>query len=190
MLQLTQIEKSFSSDGVAKPVLSNFTHTFAQGSVWQLYGASGRGKTTLLRILMGLETVDGGSYHKPQHTRFAAVFQEDRLLPWCSAVENVRFVCAPETTAQQVEDTLAQLLDRADLHRPVQTLSGGMKRRVALVRALLSPSDCLILDEPFTGLDPENVQRALDLLQSLRGNRTVLFVSHETQLSGAKPLYL
>lgn len=188
MLQLIQIHKAFDNSKTA--VISNFSHDFKQGSTWQIDGASGRGKTTLLRILLGLETADSGQYHKPPHYRFSAMLQEDRLLPWCNAVENVRFVCPPDVSDAQIVHTLTQVLDRADLDKPASTLSGGMKRRVALVRALLAPSDCIVLDEPFTGLDAENVQRALQLIQRLQGARTLLIVCHEMQLSDAKVLQL
>lgn len=185
MLQLENLSKSY--DG--KPVLTALSHTFAQGEVWQIAGNSGKGKTTLLRILLGLERQDSGNYTKPQNYRFGAVFQEDRLLPWCNAVENVRFSCDASVPDEQIRQALTQL-GITDFAQPASTLSGGMKRRVALVRALLSDSDCLVLDEPFVGLDGENVALAQALIAQYQQGRLVLFVSHEGQVLGAKVLQL
>lgn len=118
-----------------------------------LTAPSGAGKTTLLRILLGLEQPDRGEVLAPPGTRWSAVFQEDRLLEHLDARDNLRFVLgavSPEAL------TLLETLGLGDVGgKIVAEYSGGMRRRLALARALLSPCDALVLDEPFTGLDPE-----------------------------------
>lgn len=140
---------------------------------------SGAGKTTLLRILLGLERPDSGALSLPESCRWAAVFQEDRLLEPLDAAGNLRFVLGGAWDARRA----AALLDELGLTdiagKPVRDYSGGMKRRLALARALLAPSDALALDEPFTGLDGENRARALRCLQRYAAGKPLLLVTHD-----------
>ena len=115
-----------------------------------LWAPSGWGKTTLLRILMGLERPTTGSVEGVG--RVAAVFQEDRLCPQLNAVQNVTLVLpgAENQYKEQIINEFQQLgMDTAALQLPARRLSGGQKRRVALLRALWAPSDTLLLDEPL-----------------------------------------
>ena len=126
-----------------------------------LWAPSGWGKTTLLRILMGLERPTTGSVEGTG--RVAAVFQEDRLCPQLNAVQNVTLVLpgAENQYKEQIISDFQQLgMELAALQLPARRLSGGQKRRVVLLRALWAPSDTLLLDEPFTGMDPDTLQRA------------------------------
>ena len=131
-----------------------------------LFTPSGWGKTTLLRILMGLERPTTGSVEGVG--RVAAVFQEDRLCPQLNAVQNVTLVL-PGTENQYKEQIINEFqqlgMELDALQLPARRLSGGQKRRVALLRALWAPSDTLLLDEPFTGMDPDTLQRAAALLR-------------------------
>lgn len=124
-----------------------------------LWAPSGWGKTTLLRILMGLEAPTSGRVEGVG--RVGTVFQEDRLCPQLTAEENVALVLTAEQYKvktqykEQIRDDLIQLgLDDEALALPARKLSGGQKRRTALLRALWAESDALLLDEPFTGMDP------------------------------------
>ena len=131
-----------------------------------LWASSGWGKTTLLRILMGLETPDSGTVSGVG--RVGAVFQEDRLCPQLTAVQNVELVLENTKSdyKQQIVRDLQRLgLDEAALDLPVRKLSGGQKRRAALLRAVWAESDTLLLDEPFTGMDPETMKKAASLLK-------------------------
>ena len=131
-----------------------------------LWAPSGWGKTTLLRILMGLERPTTGSVEGVG--RVAAVFQEDRLCPQLNAVQNVTLVLpgAENQYKEQITSDFQQIgMDTAALQLPARRLSGGQKRRVALLRALWASSDTLLLDEPFTGMDPDTLQRAAALLR-------------------------
>ena len=172
-----------------KTVLDRLNWTVEAGELWCIRGASGIGKTTLLRLLLGLEVPDGGEVRRAEGLRFAPVFQEDRLLPGRSALENCAVFCG--VSEGQSRAVLGALLDEPDaLTKPVEQLSGGMRRRVALARALLAESDVLCLDEPFAGLDPETRARAWDAVLRWRAGRTLLLVSHEFIPEGANTLTL
>ena len=145
-----------------------------------LWAPSGWGKTTLLRILMGLDTPTAGRVQGVG--RAAAVFQEDRLCPQLTALQNVTLVL-PGSEKQykgQIEADFQQLgMDTAALALPAARLSGGQKRRTALLRALWAPSDTLLLDEPFTGMDPDTLQRAAALLRQRCAGKPVLLATHD-----------
>ena len=154
-------------------VLADVSRTYEPGRIYYLTEPSGSGKTTLLRLLAGLEQPDSGSV-----TVFGAcsmVFQEDRLCEQYSAVKNVELVMGDEGRAR---DALAQLLEADALDKPCEQLSGGMKRRVALVRAMESASDCVLLDEPFTGMDTETRIRAEAYIRCRQRGRTLLIATH------------
>lgn len=140
---------------------------------------SGAGKTTLLRILLGLERADGGGITGAENCRWAAVFQEDRLLERLNAMDNLKFVLGPDMDQAKAR-TLLEELGLGDVgSKPVRDFSGGMKRRLSLARALLVPSDALALDEPFTGLDEENRVRAMACIRRAGMEKPVLLVTHE-----------
>ena len=147
-----------------------------------LWAPSGWGKTTLLRILMGLEMPTSGAVQGVG--KVSAVFQEDRLCPQLTAVENVALVL-PGPMSQyktQIESDFQQLgLDGAALSLPARKLSGGQKRRAALLRALWAESDTLLLDEPFTGMDPETMKKAAALLKARCQDRNVLLATHDRE---------
>ena len=135
-------------------------------------GASGIGKTTLLRLLMGSGNTGCGLHHRAgKDLRFLPVFQEDRLVEHWSAVGNVSLVCAD---AARVRTLLCALLPEDALDQPVRTLSGGMRRRVALARALAAEGDVLVLDEPFAGLDAETERQAAEVIAAQRAGRTLV----------------
>lgn len=185
MIEFRGVSKSF--DG--KAVLRDLDWCVAPGEQWQVRGASGIGKTTLLRLLMGLETPDRGCITGREGLRFLPVFQEDRLVEHWSAFGNVSLVCAD---AARVRTLLRALLPEDALDQPVRTLSGGMRRRVALARALAAEGDVLVLDEPFAGLDAETERQAAEVIAAHRAGRTLILVSHgsETLLQGFHTLSL
>ena len=137
-----------------------------------LWAPSGWGKTTLLRILMGLERPTTGSVEGVG--RVAAVFQEDRLCPQLNAVQNVTLVLpgAENQYKEQITSNFQQLgMDTAALQLPARRLSGGQK--------LWASSDTLLLDEPFTGMDPDTLQRAAALLRQRCAGKPVLLATHD-----------
>ena len=147
-----------------------------------LWAPSGWGKTTLLRILMGLDTPTAGRVRGVG--RAAAVFQEDRLCPQLTALQNVTLVL-PGSEKQykgQIGTDFQQLgMDAAALALPAARLSGGQKRRTALLRALWASSDTLLLDEPFTGMDPDTIAAAAALLRTRCGTEPVLLATHDRE---------
>ena len=160
-----------------RPVLQNVS--FAAGvGITALWAPSGAGKTTLLRLLLGLERPDSGQLVGTD-IRWSAVFQEDRLLEGLDAGGNLRFVLGAAYDAKAAEAMLEELgLSDADT-KPVRDWSGGMKRRLALTRALLAPSDAIALDEPFTGLDEDNRRRAIGAIRRAAETKPVLLVTHD-----------
>ena len=147
-----------------------------------LWAPSGWGKTTLLRILMGLDTPTVGRVRGVG--RAAAVFQEDRLCPQLTALQNVTLVLpgSEKQYKEQIEVDFQQLgMDAAALALPAARLSGGQKRRTALLRALWAPSDTLLLDEPFTGMDPDTLAAAAALLRTRCGTEPVLLATHDRE---------
>ena len=147
-----------------------------------LWAPSGWGKTTLLRILMGLDTPTAGRVRGVG--RAAAVFQEDRLCPHLTALQNVTLVLpgSEKQYKKQIEADFQQLgMDAAALALPAARLSGGQKRRTALLRALWAPSDTLLLDEPFTGMDPDTLAAAAALLRTRCGTEPVLLATHDRE---------
>ena len=147
-----------------------------------LWAPSGWGKTTLLRILMGLEEPTSGIVQGVG--RVAAVFQEDRLCPQLTAVQNVTLVLpgsAEQYKEQIIKDFQQFGMDAAALALPAARLSGGQKRRTALLRALWAASDTLLLDEPFTGMDPDTLAAAAALLRERCGEKPVLLATHDRE---------
>ena len=147
-----------------------------------LWAPSGWGKTTLLRILMGLDTPTAGRVRGVG--RAAAVFQEDRLCPQLTALQNVTLVLpgSEKQYKEQIGSDFQQLgMDAAALALPAARLSGGQKRRTALLRALWAPSDTLLLDEPFTGMDPDTLAATAALLRTRCGTEPVLLATHDRE---------
>lgn len=157
-------------------VLENFSAEFPDGGVTAVSGRSGCGKTTLLAVLLGLLRPDGGTvsgFRQP-----SAVFQEDRLLPFLSAEKNVA-VTAGCTEAEAGEALLSVGFDAADRGKRAFELSGGMARRVAIVRAMLAPGDAVLLDEPFKGLDERTRAQVVRFVCENRRGRTMVVVTHD-----------
>ena len=173
-------------------VLDGFSAVFPAGKTTCLMGRSGRGKTTLLRVISGLEKADGGKI-EGLPLRFSAVFQEDRLCDELSAAENVR-LAAPRRTAGEIKETLSSLLlDGEAQEKPVSELSGGMRRRVAIARALLAEGELLLMDEPFKGLDEATRDTVIAYVKQAVAGRTVIAVTHderEATLLGAPILQM
>ena len=182
-LELQNISKSF--DGM--PVLRNLNLSFHQGQCYCLMSPSGSGKTTLLRILMGLEQADHGlilADGKPQDMNsltVSAVFQEDRLCESFSPIENVSMCAGRSVRGSRIRWELARLLPEDCLNRPVSTLSGGMKRRVAVMRALLTPSRILLMDEPFTGMDDELKRNVISYIREKQDGRLLILSTHQEE---------
>lgn len=174
-LQIQDISKRYGDTVVFK----NFSCTFLPGKVNVLFGASGSGKTTLLRLLMGLEESDSGSLTSFEEFKISAVFQEDRLCNNLSAFSNVKLVVEPSVSSKEIQNALVAVNLEEAIYKPARSLSGGMRRRVALVRALMASYDVLILDEPFKGLDEATKEIVIAYTVKMSQNRTVILVTHD-----------
>lgn len=160
-------------------VLDEVSATFAQGGLYCLRAPSGAGKTTLLRILMGLERADSGKIVGPRPDRLSVMFQEDRLSDALTPVENVALVHPDRRVSRAwIAERLAEILPERSLHQPVVELSGGMRRRVALACAILVPSELVLLDEPFTGLDGDTKRTVIKYLLTHLDGRTLIAATH------------
>lgn len=172
-MELCKICKSYGD----KVVLKDITLTFPQGCRVCLMAPSGRGKTTLLRILLGVEKPDSGTVSGVP-AKIAAVFQEDRLCKNLTVGANLHMALGKAYSEETAREMLTSLGIGDTLSMPVDQLSGGMARRAALARALLAKPELLILDEPFTGLDDPARELCGKAIRSLPGETTVLLVTH------------
>ena len=154
-------------------VLDHVSLTLPQGKITAIMSESGAGKSTLINLLLGLILPDEGTIQGVPE-RAGVLFQEDRLLDWLSPLDNL-LVCCPQATQEEAIEQLHVL--GIGNEKIVAQLSGGMKRRVALAKAILFDGECLILDEPFRGLDDENKIKALHLIQEQ--DKTTLLVTHD-----------
>ena len=176
MLKLEHLTKRFGD----KTLFADLTLTVDGPAV--LWAPSGWGKTTLLRILMGLESPTAGTVQGAG--RVSAVFQEDRLCPQLNAVQNVTLVLPGaeiQYKTQITKDFQRIGMDKTVLSLPARKLSGGQKRRTALLRALWAEADTLLLDEPFTGMDPETMQKAAALLKERCAGCPALLATHDRE---------
>lgn len=175
MLETVALCKSYNG----KVIVDNFSFRFKAGEHYVLTGASGSGKTTLLHLLLGLVKPDSGRLIS-NGLRFSAVFQEDRLLEQMTATANVAL--AGFASHAEIENMLLRLgIDRQSFPLPVSAYSGGMKRRVALCRALMAEYDVLLLDEPYKGLDDATRKAVMQIVAESTVGKTVLLVTHDRQ---------
>lgn len=175
-MKIQHLCKSF--DG--KVVLDHVSLTLESGGTACLMAPSGRGKTTLLRCIAGLETPDSGQIADLPE-RIAYVFQEDRLCDGFSAVDNIRLVTGKALGEGEIRRHLEELGLAGSLDQPVRELSGGMRRRVVISRAVCFGADLLLLDEPFKGLDDEARQQTADYILRHRGAAAILCVTHDRE---------
>lgn len=172
-----KISKSYGEE----QVLKNFSCSFSEGQLTCIMGHSGGGKTTLINILLGIEQPDEGGIQGLAGKKMSAVFQEDRLCENLSAAANIRLVCSRHVSDEELDEAFQRICLEEVWKKPVRELSGGMRRRVAILRALFAEYDCLILDEPLKGLDEETKQKtAAYILEKIKG-KTVLAVTHEEE---------
>lgn len=175
-IKIDRISKSY--DG--QRVLVNFSFTMEEGGRYLLMAPSGAGKTTLLRILNRLETEDSGAVSGIPGI-VGMVFQEDCLCEEYDALTNIMLTMKVNSDSDRIMGEALQILPRECLTKPVKELSGGMRRRVAILRAMLSGASVIIMDEPFTGLDEENrIRTAAYILSRLQG-RTLIATTHRKE---------
>ena len=176
MIVIKNLKKSFDKN----VIFDGFDLTLEDKGAYSLSGPSGCGKTTLLRIICGLDTDYTGEVSVTG--KISYVFQENRLLPNATAYENVFTVCGDKEKSLFLlgEVGLSDALDKYP-----SELSGGMNRRVAIARALAYPHDILLLDEPFTALDPEIKSKITELIKKNEKDRLVVLITHDAEEAAA-----
>ena len=174
MPELIGVTKRFGE----KTVLKSFSMRAPENRVLCLFGPSGCGKTTILRLLSGLLAPDEGRVIRDKRMRCSFLFQEDRLLPWASALQNLTAVGIAPGAAR---DALAQVGLSAEEAALPEDLSGGMRRRLAIARAAAYGGDYFFLDEPLRGLDEATALRALDCLRGAMRGKGALLITHNRE---------
>ena len=183
MIALNNINISYGN----LKVLENFSISLEKGKVHCIFGASGSGKTTLLNALTGINKLESGEKESLDNKKFSYVFQEDRLLPWATALENVLFVLRDRYCDEEAKQIAEKYLNIVGLGKFINAypseLSGGMQRRVSFARALSYRGEVFILDEPFKGLDFKLKTELINyLLESdIKENSYIIFVTHDMQ---------
>ncbi|HPL81285.1 MAG TPA: ATP-binding cassette domain-containing protein [Anaerolineaceae bacterium] len=181
VLEVNAINKKFNHEAV----ITDFSFSMSQGERLLLFAPSGAGKTTLLRILSGLLLADSGTYSYPSDIEPHIVFQEPRLFPYLTVDENIRLPLksphfASKPNALDILPDWYKLVGLDDCQKEFpHTLSGGMKRKVSLLRALITLPELLILDEPFQSLDKKSREIFVQSIFPNIPNLSVLFTSHD-----------
>ena len=176
-IEIKNLSKSYNGT----PVLENLTLTLTDDKPTCLMGTSGRGKTTLFSIILGLIKADEGEINGIENARFSAVFQEDRLCEELSALMNLAIVQDNPHKAQLSEKLINMGLTADEIRRPVSQLSGGQKRRVAILRALVSESDAVLMDEPFKGLDEDTRRLVIEQVKQNLDGRLLMVITHDEE---------
>ena len=183
--KLNQIQKSYPLQDDVQHIFFDLTHDLALDGITVLVGKSGCGKTTLLRLIAGLEQPDAGEIvflkdGGPYQPKIGMVFQESRLFPWMDVAENI-FVSRETFKSEEALPYLELVgLDARDLHSKPDALSGGMAHRVAIARGLAFEPDILLMDEPFAALDyftRMSLQQKLLEIEQKTGT-AIIFVTH------------
>lgn len=170
---IKNLSKSFDD----KVIFNDLSLSIPFGERVAFSAPSGYGKTTLIRMILGLEKADGGEVLSADN-KYSVVFQEDRLLEDFSVKTNIKFI-----DGNLDNEKLGFVLDGLKLRdvakKPVKRLSGGMKRRVAIARAVCAEFDVLVMDEPFKGLDAALKEEVISFLNDYIKDKTLILVTHD-----------
>lgn len=189
MIELKNVTRRFGD----KVVLDDLSHQFPSKGIIALMGPSGLGKTTLLRLLAGLDKPDAGRVIST-FARPAVCFQEPRLIPWLNCLENIIFVLPKDNSSSEKANRILKALELDAVANALpNTLSGGMRQRISLARALAFEGDLLLLDEPFSALDKALKARISPLIRQVSRDGLTVVITHDPEdakLLGAEILHL
>lgn len=183
MIKLINVTKKYNG----LEILKDFNISFKKNKITCLFGPSGVGKTTIANILAGIVPIDKGFIEGTENSLFSYVFQEPRLLKWYNVYDNIDFVLKdiypPDKRAEIINNYLEMVELSPYKNYKINALSGGMEQRVSLARAFAYPSDILIMDEPFKGLDFKLKSEMISLFKTMwhKSNRTVIFITHDLE---------
>ncbi len=182
-ITVRNLHKQFKND----EILRGIDLDIEKGEVVSIIGASGGGKSTFLRCMIGLEDINSGTIETPDKSKMGMVFQSFNLFPHKTAVQNIMesLIVVDKMDRKEAREIALNLLDKVGLKDKAdmypKTLSGGQKQRVAIARALAKNPEVLLFDEPTSALDPEMVKEVQNVIAFLRDNSniTMVIVSHE-----------
>ena len=182
-ISVRNLYKQFKND----EILRGIDLDIEKGEVVSIIGASGGGKSTFLRCMIGLEDISSGTIETPDKSKMGMVFQSFNLFPHKTAAQNIMesLIVVDKMDKKEAREIALNLLDKVGLKDKAdmypKTLSGGQKQRVAIARALAKNPEVLLFDEPTSALDPEMVKEVQNVIAFLRDNSniTMVIVSHE-----------
>ena len=184
---LIKVENLYKKYSESEMILKNVNLEIEKGEVISIIGASGGGKSTLLRCLIGLEEIDSGTIVVPEKNKMGMVFQSFNLFPHMTALQNIMesLIVVDKMEKSKAKEIALELLEKVGLKERAnfypKALSGGQKQRVAIARALAKNPELLLFDEPTSALDPEMVKEVEAVIEELRNTSdiTMVIVSHE-----------
>lgn len=182
-----KVENLYKKYSESEMILKNVNLEIEKGEVISIIGASGGGKSTLLRCLIGLEKIDSGTIIVPEKNKMGMVFQSFNLFPHMTALQNIMesLIIVDKMERSKAKEIALDLLEKVGLKERAnfypKALSGGQKQRVAIARALAKNPELLLFDEPTSALDPEMVKEVEAVIEELRNTSdiTMVIVSHE-----------
>ena len=188
MLEIKNVHKTFNPGTInEKKALNGIDLTLKEGDFVTVIGGNGAGKTTLLRILAGLEQADGGKIGGLEALRKSMVFQEPRLAEELTAAANIQLAVRHRMFGKEKRSFrhLVEEMEELGLsgceNQAVSELSGGMRQRVAVLRAMRMDADFLLLDEPFRGLDAGTKKKTMNYIRRKGKEKTMLLVTHDLE---------
>ncbi len=174
MIELKNVSFSFGNE----QIISDLSVNFETEKTYCIMGPSGIGKTTLMKIIAGLVKPVTGSVEGTEKMKKSFIFQEDRLLPWLSVYDNLKFVA-------DSDEQITKALQETDLYlskdKKVSELSGGMARRTSIARAAAFDGDIFFIDEPMYGLDVKTSEGILELIKNTVRNKTAFIITHSPE---------
>ena len=182
-----KVENLYKKYSESEMILKNVNLEIEKGEVISIIGASGGGKSTLLRCLISLEEIDSGTIIVPEKNKMGMVFQSFNLFPHMTALQNIMesLIVVDKMEKAKAKEIALNLLEKVGLKERAnfypKALSGGQKQRVAIARALAKNPELLLFDEPTSALDPEMVKEVEAVIEELRNTSeiTMIIVSHE-----------